>query len=71
MQMKKVGYNSKGLKLCLEKAIPSDEEIQGRENQDITKEEIRAKVSYDMISLGLEKPLGIKESFKVLWYSFN
>ncbi|XP_022661047.1 uncharacterized protein LOC111259888 [Varroa jacobsoni] len=42
--MKKVGYNAKGLRICLDRAIPKDEEIQGREDQMVTREELRTKV---------------------------
>lgn len=47
--MKKVGYNTKGLRICLDRAIPKDEEIQGRENQMVTREELRTKVFFSFI----------------------
>lgn len=48
-QMKKVGYNAKGLRICLDRAIPKDEEIQGREDQMVTREELRTKVFFSFI----------------------
>ncbi|XP_022661050.1 uncharacterized protein LOC111250297 isoform X2 [Varroa destructor] len=46
--MKKVGYNAKGLRICLDRAIPKDEEIQGREDQMVTREELRTKGKDDI-----------------------
>ena len=42
--MKKVTYYSKGLRMCLEKAIPRDEEIEGKENVYVTRDEMRTKI---------------------------
>ncbi|XP_028966898.1 uncharacterized protein LOC114828138 [Galendromus occidentalis] len=42
--MKKVTYNSKGLRMCLEKAIPRDEDIEGKDNVYVTKDEMRTKI---------------------------
>ena len=49
LQMKKVTYNSRGLRMCLEQAMPREEDIEGKDNVYVTRDEIRTKVSLSFI----------------------